>query len=151
MQIKVRPVEGRQVLDPRTVGARQHHRLGYERRTEPFREENGERVAGKFVMGEKQPRVRFVFVGGEITVEETRDGYYRRAILEGDLDYVAHVDAKGHEKVDAVLAAATTAHVQKRSADRAAAAADDDRGAPEEAAPASDVAVHQSRRRTATT
>lgn len=83
-QMKVAPVEGRMVLDPRTIGSAQHHRIGHTRKID------GEKV----VLGRKEPRVRFAFDEKveHVLVTETADGYFRRAILDGDLDYIEHVE-----------------------------------------------------------
>jgi hypothetical protein len=104
MDMKIKAVEGRMLLDPRSIGG-QHRRYGYERRVE----------GDKFVLGKKEPRVRYVFVGGEFVVTEQRDGYFRRAILDGDADYVAHVGADGKLHREPALVAATARNVAARA------------------------------------
>lgn len=104
MQIKFTTVEGKQLLDPRSIG-RQHRRFGYERKIE------GE----KFVLGKKEPRVRFAFVGGNFVADETPDHYFRRAIQAGDIDYVATI-VGGAEKRDPSLVAVTARNVAAREA-----------------------------------
>lgn len=94
-KFKIRPVEGRQLLDPRTIGGAQR-RIGYRR-------EDGGTVD---VLGVPTPRTRFVFDGGEFTVDDTADRYFHRAILDGDVEYVATVQADGTETIDLPLAAA---------------------------------------------
>lgn len=104
MDIKIKAVEGKMLLDPRTIGGQQR-RYGYERKLE------GEKV----VLGRKEPRVRFAFVGGEFVVTETPDHYFRRAIHAGDVDYVAHVNADGSTKRDPSLVAVSARHVTARA------------------------------------
>jgi hypothetical protein len=108
--LRVRPVEGRMVLDPFSIGAVQHRRIGYEREVEGRVSRNG--IA--------QPRVRYRFVGGEVVVRETTDGYFRRAILDGDLEYLETIHEFGIESErrsrDPSLLAATAANIGRRGA-----------------------------------
>ena len=101
MQLKIKPVAGLMVLDPRTLGGmRRFH--GFER-GEP-RE--------RMVQGRLTLVPSFAFKGGEELVTETRDGFYRKAILSGDLDYVSHAD--GSREV--ALVAATARNRKAREA-----------------------------------
>jgi hypothetical protein len=83
MQLKIKPVDGIKLPDPRTQAVRRDF-LGY-KRGEP-RERT---VLGRKVMVPSYVRDESV---DELIVAETRDGYFRRAILAGDVDYVGHMD-----------------------------------------------------------
>lgn len=111
MQIKIMAVEGHQLLDPRTIGGEQR-RYGYERKIE----------GTKMVLGKPEPRVRWAFVGGEFLVDETSDGYFRRAILDGDVDYVSHAD--GSREPALVAATARNVAARKKAAELAVAQAE---------------------------
>lgn len=123
MDIKIKAVEGKMLLDPRTIGGQQR-RYGYERKLE------GEKVT----LGRKEPRVRFSFVGGEFVVTETPDHYFRRAIHAGDIDYVAHVNADGSTKRDPSLVAVSARNVAARAKDAELAAKQAEQAEADEAA-----------------
>lgn len=78
---RVASVEGRQVLDPFTIGQAQQRRVGYTRFVE-----------GEVSVGDKrEPRIRYKISGEPEVVRETTDLYFKRAIVRGDLEYVETV------------------------------------------------------------
>lgn len=113
--LKVRAVEGHMIADPRTIGRSESRRIGHDRKVD------GTILRG----GVEEPRVRHVFVGGEHIIPETTDGYLRRAVLDGSLDYVETIHNVG-EKIertfrDVELVRATVANMKARAAAAAAA------------------------------
>lgn len=135
MQIKVRAVEGARVLDQRTVGGKRRY-IGYQSSTvnDPERP--------KVVLGNVEPRQISTFIAAgengeneyELPIVRPADlMFYRDRIVDGDLDYVSHTDAKGRVTYDRTLVAATKKNVAKRAdaavAEAAAAAAEADNGA----------------------
>lgn len=118
-QLRVRAVDGRRITIFNTLGGT-HRCVGWDQEIEAPRFENGELVAGKMFQGQPSPLVRWTFVGGESTVTETGDGYYRAHIVNGDLDYMCNVDGE-RTWIEPSLARATAANILAR--DEAAALA----------------------------
>lgn len=117
---KVAPVEGRMLLDPFTIG-RTHRRLGFDRVLD------AEHPVLDPLSGKLVPHERYEWHGREEIVSETTDHYVRRAILNGDVDYIASVDvlADGTAKAlpaDLELLKATRANKAARAKSAADAA-----------------------------
>lgn len=117
---KVAPVEGRTIVDPfHTVHSAiranvPQRRIGYTRHVD------AENLVVDPRSGQKVPRESWKFHGKEEVVTETTDGFYRRAIREGDLDYLASVEigADGTTKplpLDRELLVATAVNQAKRA------------------------------------
>jgi hypothetical protein len=129
MQLVIKPIEGRMVLDQRTLGGQRRFH-GYE-----FGERRKRTVQGKEVL---VPSAKFGD-GTEETVTETRDGFYRRAILDGDIEYVATVDGeKRSREVALVLATARNKKAREEAARTAKAAVEEAKRAHELALQAAD-------------
>jgi len=126
----VAPVAGRTVLDPFSIGRVPQRRVGWLR---SFDGTVIDPVSGKAV-----PREVWTFAGDEPeVVTETSDHFFRRAILDGDLDYLESVEIAADGKAtnalrDLDLMRATKAHKAARVAQAAA----------EAAATASELAAH---------
>jgi hypothetical protein len=105
MQLVIKPVEGRMVLDQRVLGTFSKRYHGYA----PTGERRPRSILGKAGSVETHE-----WQGDEeITVTE-RDGFYRSAILSGDVDYVSNAD--GSKEVALVLATARNRKAREEAA-----------------------------------
>lgn len=122
MQLVIKPVEGRMVLDKRAAmaGVKRYH--GHAPTGEP-RERSVSRSLQRVLVP------TFEWQGDdEETVTEIGD-HYRRAILAGDCDYVRHAD--GSREVALVAATARNRKARDEAAKAAAEAAADAKAAHE--------------------
>ncbi len=87
ISMRVRAIEGRQVLNPWSMGMAQQERLGHERFVEGTTTRGGVEV----------PRIRYRFVSGDVVVPETADHFLRRAVESGDLEYVETIADAGEK------------------------------------------------------
>ena len=116
MAYRVLPVPGRLVLHPGSIGAPQKHMVGHARGV------NEDDTRYDPTTGTQRPMTTYTPRAEAVTVPEYEGYYFRRAILDGDLDYVATVVRLGtpaeRDEAEEALVAATARHRLARGEER---------------------------------
>lgn len=112
--LRVRPVEGRMVANPFARG----RMVGYEASANP------KNLEYRMESGRMEPSRDWNRVDGDVLLQETTDGYIRRAILDGDLEYIETVENPGTKSERKTrspeLVLASTKHAKVREAQKLA-------------------------------
>jgi hypothetical protein len=107
--LRVRAVPGRRIIDPTTLGRSTPRFIGHQVVA------SSERTQVNWFTKEIEPAFDLVLTNEPALVAEpSPDGFFRRAILDGDLEYIETVERVGETEktyVDQALKKASDAHL----------------------------------------
>lgn len=104
MQFVLKPIEGRMVPNPRVPGRIFGH--------EAYRDKDDTEYS--MLTNRNEPVRKWKFDGAEFEAADTNDGFFRKAIMQGDLEYVATMSG-GKRMLDHELLRASMKHRKARA------------------------------------